>query len=80
MPVPATLDFRHPLDLVMPMLNSYQDSSCVSVKDDFLPHMIAALLVSLLMAAASGADSNWPQFRGPGNAGGITGGHLPERW
>src|SRR5436190_4365772 len=50
------------------------------MRNYFPPHILAALLVFLFTAAASGADSNWPQFRGPGNAGGISGGHLPERW
>src|SRR5688572_24431841 len=39
-------------------------------------------LVTLLFAATSpvGAETNWPQFRGPGARGVATGVGLPDRW
>jgi outer membrane protein assembly factor BamB len=50
------------------------------MKINILPRLIVALLVTHFTVSASGADSNWPQFRGPGGAGGTSDGHLPERW
>lgn len=50
------------------------------MKNNILPPLIVSLLVAHFTVVASGADSNWPQFRGPGGAGSISDGHIPERW